>query len=74
MVVSIPKKGDLTLVDNYRRISLMSTVLKILCVILADCLQAAVETKYRFSRAQAGFRWREECVMQAACLVETAQW
>jgi hypothetical protein len=48
----------------------MSTALKIICVILSDRINTAAEAEHRFSPSQAGFRRLEECVTQAACLVE----
>ncbi len=70
VVVSIPKKGDLSRMDNYRGISLMSTVLKILVTILSDRINQCFEDQRLFSPAQAGFRKKEECVTQVACLYE----
>jgi hypothetical protein len=70
VVVSLAKKGDLTEHNNYRGISLMSTTLKILCVILVDRINTSAEAAHRFSPSQAGFRRLEEAVTQAACLVE----
>jgi exonuclease III len=70
VVVSLAKKGDLTDPNNYRGISLMSTTLKILCVILVDRINTSAEAARRFSPSQAGFRRLEEAVTQAACLVE----
>ena len=73
LVVSIPKKGDLADMNNYRGISLMATVLKVVCVILSTRINGAAEERGLFSRAQAGFRQREECVTQVACVVEIIQ-
>ena len=73
LVVSIPKKGDLADMNNYRGISLMATVLKVACVILSTRINEVAEERGLFSRAQAGFRRREECVTQVACVVEVIQ-
>ncbi|CAN0437199.1 unnamed protein product, partial [Laminaria digitata] len=73
VVVSIPKKGDLTYMNNYRGISLMSTVLKILMGIISDRLNEAFEEEDLFTPAQAGFRRIEECVTQTGCLLEVAR-
>lgn len=73
VVVSIHKKGDVSVMDNYRGISLMPTVLKLLTVMIGKRIMAAGEHGNLFSRAQAGFRSKEECVLQAACLIEIAQ-
>jgi hypothetical protein len=70
IVVSLAKKGDLTEPNNYRGISLMSTTLKILCVILVNRINTSAEAAHCFSPSQAGFRRLEEAVTQAACLVE----
>ena len=72
-VVSIPKKGDLADMNNYRGIALMSTALKVVAVILAKRLNQALEESEFFSPSQAGFRQLEECVTQAACVVEACQ-
>ncbi|CAN0448214.1 unnamed protein product, partial [Pylaiella littoralis] len=72
-VVSIPKKGDVADMNNYRGISLMSTVLKVLVMIISTRLNETFEEHNLFSHAQAGFRKKEECVTQAACLLEIAQ-
>ena len=69
-VVSIPKKGDLTDMGNYRGISLMAAALKVLMVVLSTRLNGAFEKEGIFSKAQAGFRRKEECVTQSACLLE----
>ena len=66
LVVSIPKKGDLADMNNYRGILLMATVLKVLCVILSTRINEAAEAGGLFSRSQAGFCQREECVTKVA--------
>jgi exonuclease III len=73
IVVSIPKKGDLADMDNYRGISLMNTTLKMLTMILAARISRSAETAERFSKAQAGFRSLEEAVTQAGCVMECVQ-
>lgn len=70
IIVSLPKKGDPTDTGNYRGISLMSTALKIICIILSNHINTSAEVASRFSTSQAGFCHLEECVTQAACLVE----
>lgn len=69
-VVSIPKKGDVTDMNNYRGISLMGTGLKLLMTITSLRLNGAFEQAKLFTPAQAGFRKNEECVTQIACLME----
>ena len=73
IVIALPKKGDLADVNNYRGISLMSTTLKVLTVLLSGRINEAAEEHKLFSQAQAGFRRLEECVTQAACVVDTLQ-
>jgi exonuclease III len=73
VVVSIPKKGDLSDTGNYRGISLMCTALKILCVLVSERINLSGESLHRFSPCQAGFRSREECVTHAACFIEIVQ-
>ena len=70
VVVSIPKKGDLSKMDNYRGISLMGTTLKVLVTMVRQRLTRICEESELFTPAQAGFRQLEECVVQAACLYE----
>jgi hypothetical protein len=69
-VVSIPKKGDMSDMDHYRGISLISVPLKVLCALLAYRLADGLEEHQRLSQSQAGFRSREEAVAQAGCLYE----
>ena len=73
VVVSIPKKGDLSDTGNYRGISLMCTALKILCNWVSGEINLSAEAHNRFSPCQAGFRRLEECVTHAACFVEILQ-
>eukprot|EP01138_Halocafeteria_seosinensis_P001156 gb/GECG01001182.1/.p1 GENE.gb/GECG01001182.1/~~gb/GECG01001182.1/.p1 ORF type:complete len:791 (+),score=62.57 gb/GECG01001182.1/:1-2373(+) len=70
IIISIPKKGDLTLMSNYRGISLMTVCLKILMVLVTKRLEAAFEGQGLFSRSQAGFRKLEECPGQVVALYE----
>lgn len=70
VMVSLFKKGDKSSLDNYRGITLMPTVLKILCVVATARLNEEVERRQILVREQAGFRRREECVAQATALWE----
>lgn len=70
VVVAIPKKGDPTDMNNYRGISLMGSVLKLLMIVISGRLNEAMEAGGLFSQSQAGFRKSEECITQVACLVE----
>lgn len=67
---AIPKKGDMTDVNNYRAISLMNTTLKILTGILTNRINAEYEIENLFNPAQAGCRRIEECVTHTGCLQE----
>ena len=73
-LVSIYKeKGDALEMDNYRGISLMAVPLKMLLTVLAKRLEGTLSRKGLLSREQAGFRAGEECVGQAAALLEVLQ-
>ena len=54
LIVKIPKKGDLTLCDNYRGISLLSVPSKIFCRIIIDRIRNGLDDKLR--KEQAAFR------------------
>ena len=54
LIVKIPKKGNLTICDNYRGISLLSVPSKIFCRILIDRIKMGVDEKLR--QEQSGFR------------------
>jgi hypothetical protein len=59
--------------DNYRGISLMAVPLKLLLVVLAKRLEGTLSAEGLLAREQAGFRAGEECVGQAAALLEVLQ-
>ena len=69
-VVSIPKKGDPKCMDNYRGISLISIIVKLVTSIVTERVQTTLEAKRWFIREQAGFRRGEEAVAQACALYE----
>jgi len=73
VVVSIPKKGDLSDTGNYRGIWLMCTALKILCNWVSGEINLSAEAHNRFSPCQAEFRRLEECITHAACFAEILQ-
>lgn len=73
VIVSIFKDGDRHDPANYRGISLMDTALKVVCTILARRLSRELEKKRRLIREQGGFRSLEECVAQAAGLLDILQ-
>lgn len=69
-VVSIPKTGDLTDMNNYRGISLMPVMSKLLYTLLNNRISKCLESAEVFIKEQAGFRTGEECVAQATALWE----
>ncbi|OMJ20951.1 LINE-1 reverse transcriptase-like protein [Smittium culicis] len=70
IVVPVPKKGDMRDPDNYRGISLIPTLIKLLAKIVATKL-AAIDQKYGLiAKEHAGFRSFEECAAQATTLYE----
>ncbi|OMJ08365.1 LINE-1 reverse transcriptase-like protein [Smittium culicis] len=70
IVIPIPKKGDLSNPNNYRGISLIPTLLKLISKIIAIKL-SEMDCKHGILvKEQAGFRNREECVAQATSLYE----
>lgn len=73
IVVPVPKKGDLSDPDNYRGISLISVVLKIVSKVVATRLQTIAERDNLLVKEQAGFRTMEECVAQVATLLEVVK-
>jgi len=69
-VVSILKKGDPKRMTNYRGISLLVVVVKILTVVIVGRLSEALESTGWFIPQQAGFRTREECLGHVCALYE----
>ncbi|OMJ22903.1 putative RNA-directed DNA polymerase from transposon BS [Smittium culicis] len=73
VVIPIPKKGDIRDPNNYRGISLIPTLSKVLSKIIARRL-CKIDNKYSIlAKEQAGFRTREECVAQATTLYEVVR-
>lgn len=58
-VVTIPKKGDLSLCRNWRGITLLNTVNKVLALLILDRITPYAETILR--KEQAGFRPNRSC-------------
>ena len=69
-LVYILKKGDPTDCGNYRGISLMDSTVKILISVLTARLSLTLENQNLISKAQAGFRRKEECAAQGLALYE----
>ena len=72
-VVPVPKKGDLTDLNNFRGIALMSNLVKIINGRLAEDITRLVHKHRLLDNAQAGFINREEAVAQASCLYEICE-
>ena len=70
VVVSVPKKGDPTCMDNYRGISLIGVALKVLCTVVTHRMKEALEDRGLLVCEQAGFRSKEECMGQVTALYE----
>ncbi len=70
VIVPVPKKGDLSRCDNYRGISLISTVCKLITKSVANRISSICERDKLLHRSQTGFRRLEECVSQATSLYE----
>ena len=66
VVVSMREDGDLADPGNHRGMSLMCTTLKVVMVLLSTIMNSAFEEKNLFSVEQAGFRRKEESIIQAA--------
>ena len=59
-LIKIPKKGDLSRFDNYRRITLLSVPGKILNRIILERMKDKVDQTLR--EQQAGFRQDRSCI------------
>lgn len=70
VVTPVPKKGDLTDLNNFRGIALMSNTMKIINGILAKRLMTRIMEYRLIDPAQVGFVNREEAVAQAKTLTE----
>ncbi|ELQ74085.1 RNA-directed DNA polymerase, Non LTR Retrotransposon, partial [Trachipleistophora hominis] len=64
------KRGGLDFLDNYRGISLISTLCKIVTKICANRLSNFSEREKILIHKQAGFRKLEECIAHATSLYE----
>ena len=66
LLVPVPKKGDLSVCDNWRGISLLDVMGKLFARVLNDRLQAVVEDSVADS--QCGFRAGRGCVDMVFCV------
>lgn len=62
LLITVPKKGDLSECGNWRGITLLSIPSKVFCKIILDRLSSAVEPLLR--NEQAGFRPNRSCIDQ----------
>ena len=62
VIVPLPKKGDLSLMTNYRGISLLSIAAKVYNKIVLNRIRDEVDPTLR--KNQAGFRLRKSCAQQ----------
>ncbi len=69
-IVNIGKKGDLTLMDNYRGIALLEVLRKVVSTVVIRRISNALESTGRLIRNQGGFRPSEECMGHVAALYE----
>jgi hypothetical protein len=69
-VVSILKDGDPKDLNNYRGISLIVVILKVLTLVVTKRIRDALESRNWFVPQQAGFRIREECAGHICALYE----
>ena len=69
-IINLFKSGDASDPANYRGISLINTMIKLLCLIVNKRIVKYLEANGFFCREQAGFRQREECVAQTFALLE----
>lgn len=72
-IVSIYKSGDTLDPSNYRGISLIFVILKLLCLVIYFRVYEGLEASNFFISEQAGFRTKSEAVAQVAALLEILQ-
>jgi hypothetical protein len=72
-VMILKKGGDPSICGNYRGISLINTVIKIISSAINDNLDCILEAGKRTIREQAGFRKGEECIAQVISLYEVCR-
>ena len=66
--MNLPKKGDLQHCGNWRGITLLSVPSKILCRVLLNRIEGAIDVKLRQEQEQAGFRGGKGCTDQIFAL------
>lgn len=70
LIVPVYKAGDTTDTNNYRGIGLQTAAAKLVATMALARLVVAAERSGRVGRSQAGFRSREEAIMQVVSLQE----
>ncbi|OMJ14278.1 Transposon TX1 protein [Smittium culicis] len=73
VIVPIPKKGYMRDQNNYRGVSLIPTLAKVISKIIARRISKIDNKHDILVKEQAGFRSREECVAQATALYEVVR-
>ena len=66
MIITLPKKGDLSNCNNWRGITLLSVPGKVFCAVLLNRLKDSIDLKLR--EEQAGFRSGRSCSEQILTL------
>ena len=66
ILIKVPKKGDLAECDNWRGITLLCVVLKVLCKVILERIKEKIDATLR--RQQAGFRAGRACSDHIATL------
>jgi hypothetical protein len=66
LIVKLPKKGDLSVCDNWRGITLLSIPSKVFCRVIFNRIYNAVDQRLR--KEQAGFRRGRGCIDQIFAL------
>jgi DNA-binding transcriptional regulator YhcF (GntR family) len=72
-ILPLPKKGSPLEADNYRGISLIEVVLKLVSRVAAKALSGALERTGRLADEQGGFRPHRECSGQYLAVHDLAQ-
>jgi hypothetical protein len=60
LIIKLPKKGDLSVCSNWRGITLLNTINKILSIVIHERISIALEPTLR--KEQAGFRPGRSCI------------
>ena len=66
LIVKVPKKGDISVCDNSRGVTLLSVPRKVLCRVILNRIRMAVDQRIR--EEQAGFRAERGCSDQILAL------